>query len=167
MARARRYRKILTGIDFSAPSRAALREAAALARQLGARLEVLHVVPQLVPTIPFVGVSRAVVGQDQERQIQASSQRLEKWLGALRDVPVEGRILVGKPPFRPHEAILEHARRSGADLIVLGHRGQNVTERLLLGSTADRVLRKASIPVLLIPGSVSRRTPGKTRAGRR
>jgi nucleotide-binding universal stress UspA family protein len=77
-------------------------------------------------------------------------------VAGLGRVSLATRILVGEPRLQPHDSILEHARRIRADLIVLGNRGQNVTERLLLGSTADRVLRMSPVPVLLVPGPASR-----------
>lgn len=156
MARARRYGRILTGIDFSAPSRVALKEAAALAGQLGAKLDVLHVAPQLVPTLPMVAASRALVAREQKAQVDSASKRLARWVAGLGGLALETHVLVGEPRLQPHDSILDHARRVRADLIVLGNRGQNVTERLLLGSTADRVLRLSPIPVLLVPGRASR-----------
>jgi len=57
-----------------------------------------------------------------------------------------GRIASG----RPHEAILGVGREVGADLIVLGRRGLSGVERLLLGSTSERVAGNADCPVLIV-----------------
>ena len=51
----------------------------------------------------------------------------------------------------PHQAILEAAQRLGADLIILGSRGQTVLGEMLLGSVAHKVVMKSKVPVLLVP----------------
>lgn len=51
----------------------------------------------------------------------------------------------------PHQAILDYADEAGADVVILGVTGRGGVERFLLGSTADRVLRLSSVPVLLVP----------------
>ncbi|MBI4600377.1 MAG: universal stress protein [Planctomycetes bacterium] len=50
----------------------------------------------------------------------------------------------------PWEKITEHARANAADLIVLGQHGHGLLDRLLVGSTTDRVLRKAPCPILVV-----------------
>jgi nucleotide-binding universal stress UspA family protein len=76
-------------------------------------------------------------------------KRLDAFLEPARaaGVPICGQVLVG----RPTERIVSAAQESGADLIVLGTHGASGFERLILGSVAERVLRKAACPVLTVP----------------
>jgi nucleotide-binding universal stress UspA family protein len=63
-----------------------------------------------------------------------------------RGVRVKGLVLSGSPPAQ----ILAVARRARCDIIVMGTRGGNALSRWLLGSVADRVVRRASCPVLTV-----------------
>ena len=73
---------------------------------------------------------------------------VERAVAALQGmgVQVTGCIAAGKP----HEAILRVGREAGADLIVLGRRGLGGVERILLGSTSERVAGYADCPVLIV-----------------
>ncbi len=139
--------RILVAVDFSRASRAAFRVARDLARRLGAALEVIHVIPKLTPTLPRSPTARELVAELQGENRRAAEHGLEKLVRNAGDLPVRSRILVGVA----HRQILDHAEKRGVSLIVLAKRGQNLAERLLLGSTADRVLRKATIPVVVVP----------------
>ena len=141
------YETILVGVDFSRSSRTALDHAAALARDLGATLEVVHVVPRMRPSVPFSEANRRRVAALQRTAVADARKKLDTWVSRLRNVKARARVVRGLP----HEALLAQAKRAKADLIVVGERGQNLAERLLIGSTAERVARKARRPVLLIP----------------
>lgn len=142
-----RYETILVGVDFSDASRIALDHAAALARGLGATLEVVHVVPRMKPSVPFSQANRRRVAELQRAAVADARQMLDAWVKRLRNVKARARVVRGLP----HEALLAQAKRAKADLVVVGERGQNLAEALLIGSTAERVARKARRPVLLIP----------------
>jgi nucleotide-binding universal stress UspA family protein len=142
-----RYETILVGVDFSDASRRALDHAAALARGLDATLEVVHVVPRMKPSVPFSQANRRRVAELQRAAVADARQKLDAWVKRLRNVKARARVVRGLP----HEALLAQAKRAKADLVVVGERGQNLAESLLLGSTAERVARKARRPVLLIP----------------
>jgi nucleotide-binding universal stress UspA family protein len=142
-----RYRVILVGVDFSKPSRAALDHAIGLARRLGSRLEVVHVAEEMQPAIPFSRENRAVVERLRKETAAEAERRLSDLLPRSRLPTIRMRILTGTPAVE----ILTYAERVRADLIVLAHRGHNVVENLLLGSTAETVVRKTRRPVLLVP----------------
>ncbi len=145
-----RYRSLLVGVDFSATSKRALQHAAALAAELHARLEVVHVFNPMRPTLPFSAPSRDVIAQlNHEARAEAKGQ-LDAWVEALPEgVNAHATVVTGKPP----EGILKRANAVSADIVVLGEQGHNLAESILIGSTAERVARKARRPVLLVPKS--------------
>lgn len=130
---------ILHGTDFSDRSNHALHMAAALARDYGARLVVLHVAatPPMVYSdgiIPPVDLDRIV---DQAREEFAS-------------LPLPANAVRRFEEGDPEEVILRVAGEERADLLVLGTHGRTGMGRLLMGSVAERVLRKAQCPVLTV-----------------
>ena len=145
-------RTILHPTDFSESSATAFRLACALARDYGARLLVLHVKRPPPAVANEVGV--AVI---EPPEIRAA---LEAQLRTVRpDDPslrVEHRLSEGGEV----EEIVYAAHESACDLIVLGTHGRTGLTRLLLGSVAEQVLRRAPCPVLTV------KTPTPTPAAR-
>lgn len=142
-----RYRRILVGVDFSKPSEAAYRHGLALAKASGATIEVVHVAAELHAALPFSPENRAVVAQLQKDEIAAAAARLARLTAGVRKPRVATRVMVGDPA----EKLIARARSTKADVIVVANRGQRMVEKLLLGSTAERVLRRSRRPVLLVP----------------
>jgi nucleotide-binding universal stress UspA family protein len=134
-------RTILHPTDFSERAGYALQLAAALARDYGARLVVLHVV-----TPPTVVYGEAVVPVSPEELRAPAREQLDRLRLPRPDVRAERRLEEGEAV----EEILRVARDIGADLIVLGTHGRTGLGRLLMGSTAETVVRKASCPVLTV-----------------
>ncbi len=132
---------ILYATDFSEPSNGAFPVACALARDYGARLVVLHVIP---PPL-FHG---EVVARRQEGFYEGYWAELRKLQPPDPNVAVEYALEEGNAV----EAILEAARQRGCDLIVLGTHGRTGLGRLLMGSVAEQVMRKAPCPVLTVRG---------------
>jgi nucleotide-binding universal stress UspA family protein len=142
------YRSLLVGVDFSPASRRAVAHAAVLARALKARIELLHVVPKLKPAIPFSGTNREVVARLQRQSRDQADKRLKKLAAGLKDLRVGTTVRTGKPS----EQILSQASRCKAEMVVIAERSQSAAEHLLLGSTAERVVRHAcGLSVLVVP----------------
>ena len=135
-------KRILCPIDFDAHSARALARAQDLARRHGAELRLLHVLPSRPDSIPTP--TAAVMTQD-----RAARARLEGLAGTIRDggVRCEAAILHGDPAFR----ILQAARDSAADLIVMATHGRKGVSRVVLGSVTEAVLHAAPCPLLTIP----------------
>lgn len=152
--------RILAPIDFSPSSRAALEYALFLAGKLGAELEVLHVAeppgyvgPDALALLP-VGIAHP--GSDQTRaDVQREVEGLLAKAGA-RPRTAAVRVEAGEPS----DLILRIASEGGANLIVMGTHGRTGLSRLLIGSVAEAVLRRASCPVLTI--RVQTKTPRDT-----
>jgi nucleotide-binding universal stress UspA family protein len=143
-------RAILHPTDFSERSRQALAVARALARDHGARLIVLHVAPI---DIAYGGTIAAPVDP---RYYQDA---LDEEMAALRTSdlpsPVEPLLLRGEPAAEIVRAAQEH----GCDLIVIGTHGRTGLPRLLLGSVAEGVMRRAQCPVLTVKSPVAAAAP--------
>jgi len=140
------YRSILCPVDLSATSRAALRAAREMADSFDAKLSVLFVDDPLL--------SRAALRFDEDeiaRKTRAELTRfVQRVIGERSKCGYE--IVTGKPA----EEILKAARRLDADLIVMGTQGNRGPRRLFFGSTADAVLRRSTLPVLVVPPTRAR-----------
>ena len=142
------YKKILVPLDGSKPSEAAFAEALRFAGEEGARL-----------TLLFVCESLQYILLEGPVDLSASIRRNgEAILGeaALKaraaGVPADSAV-VDAGDRRVAEAIVDEARRSGADLIAIGTHGRRGIQHLVLGSVAEDVLRRATTPVLLLRGA--------------
>jgi nucleotide-binding universal stress UspA family protein len=132
--------------DFSEPSEAAFQMACALARDHGGRLVLLHVVP---PPQSHGEVVARRQGHGYHEDLWRMLARIQPEDAAL---PVERRLEDGDPA----ETILRVAREEVANLIVLGTHGRGALGKLLLGSVAERVVRRAPCPVLTTNASPNR-----------
>jgi nucleotide-binding universal stress UspA family protein len=140
-------RRILCPIDFSEFSLAAVARAVALAKPFDAEITVLFVLPFVRPE--DAAASHGPVAPEAAVQ-SAIAEDLEEFLRPVRDAGVPLRLCVRSGDCVGH--ILAEARDRESDLIVMGTRGRSGLQRWALGSVTDTVLRKASCPVLVVPG---------------
>ena len=144
-------KRVLVPIDFSPSARVALEYATFLAGKLGAELQVLHVwePPGYVGPDTLALLPVAAVGQPGWEETRVEVQReVDRFLAGAspRPTALDVRIEAGEPS----DAILRVAKESGADLIVMGTHGRTGLSRLLIGSVAEAVLRRATCPVLTL-----------------
>lgn len=147
----RDIKRILCPVDLSDLSRDAVAHAVVLARWYGAKITALHVCnPVVIPATDFAlaGTYVPIVLTNQE--ISDIREQLAACFAAVKDVEVDVLVETGQPAQR----ILNRADVLPADLIVIGTHGTGGFEHLLLGSVAERVLRKATCPVLTVPPRV-------------
>ena len=146
---------VLVAIDVDAVSDAALDQASAVAKQLGSRLEVLHVIPN-VPISPLA--YETGVTWDQHAEVEALRNDGEDLISAawtrVRSGSFDPVMLdiyqveaqdVGVP-----NAILEQAKIKHAGLVVMGTNARRGLEKFLLGSVAESVIHHAQVPVLVV-----------------
>jgi nucleotide-binding universal stress UspA family protein len=142
-------RRILCPVDFSDHSRRALDHAVAIARWYGSVITVTHVVAPAPVTAygPGPVVFEAAMMSTADRgQLQASLDAFVE-AEAADGVTIETRTREGNTA----DEVLALAGELPADLITIGTHGRSGFERLLLGSVAEKVLRKAGCPVLTVP----------------
>ena len=145
--------RILCPVDLSPCSRAALRHALALARWYRASVTVLHVFRQ----VPVVDTTAAALGAgiyappvaltDVDRD--TVGRQVAEFVAAT---PGAGGVTVHVcPGINVRDEIIREADDTAADLVVLGSHGFSGFKRLVLGSTAENVLRHSTRPVLIVP----------------
>lgn len=133
--------KILFPTDFSSAGGAALETATSLARDRGAKLLIVHVEE---PPMAYGG------GELYYGIEQPDRQELDRMLAEVvptdKSVGYEHRLLIGSPG----SAIVHLAEKEGVDMIVMPTHGRTGLMRLLMGSVAEEVVRKAKCPVLTV-----------------
>ncbi len=143
------FNRILCPIDFSDASRHAIDQAAAIAGWYGSHVTGLHVLQQPVIFEPPILFAEPGGVKDLPANRELVWLRLNEWMkpAGAAGVPWDVRIDQGIPA----ECILQYAHFLPADLIVIGTHGTSGFERLIIGSVAEKVLRKAECPVLTVP----------------
>ena len=142
------FKRILCALDFSKESQAAFDRAAEMARLSGAQLFALHALeaqPVISQWYPMENLGEIAV-ELQEKAKEAMDALLHSFQQRLEGVEVITSITSG----RGFEEILENARVWEADLIVMGARGSAGVESILMGSTAERVVKGADCSVLVV-----------------
>jgi nucleotide-binding universal stress UspA family protein len=134
-------RTVLHPTDFSERSDFAFRLACSLARDYGARLIVLHVAEP-----PTVVGSEGMLMPPVAVDLQPLQDRLQQLRPRDPKVPVEHRLIQGDTATE----ILRVAEETKCDVIVLGTHGRTGLGRLLMGSVAEQVLRRAPCPVVTV-----------------
>jgi len=143
----RDVRTILVTTDFSETSRRAFEPAMTLARKFGAKILLAYVeedrLPPLVIEYMAVGVEDILT-----KQADQAGDRLQECVrdGFAGVADVETVVTMGSP----HVEIVRLAEERGADLIVMATHGRGFITHAILGSTAERVLRRAGCPVLIV-----------------
>jgi nucleotide-binding universal stress UspA family protein len=139
-------KRILLPVDFSDSSRKAMQYAVSFARQFNAEVLLLHVVETAAPVPPqnMALESLALTATVREE----AARHLSEWRGEIVS-HVSVKAVVRDGPKAYHE-IVSAASENNVDLIVLGTHGRTGLAHLFLGSTAERVVRHAPCPVLVV-----------------
>lgn len=146
----RPLRAMVIATSLAEESDQVVRAGLAATRAAGARAHLVHAVE---PEAVRVSVEEGVGPVDERMLIALSKEELQRQLERLGIVKSElagAHVLAGAP----HRVITAVAQQAGADLIVIGATGAGPWAAELLGSTADRVLRQASCPVLVVRGEL-------------
>ena len=137
--------KVIVPVDFSSNMDKVVNYGLSIADKLGAQVLFFHVVndfrgyDMMLVHPSFVGMTKDIVQQAEERM--AALVNDHKLLGN----GVSGNVVVGDAA----DEIIDYAKLEKADMIIIGTHGTKELERVLVGSTADRVVKKALCPVLI------------------
>ncbi len=139
-----KFERILLPTDFSDHAAYAQRYAVSLARQYEAQLHLIHVAQLYSYVVDF--------GVDSTSQYDSVLSTLTQMMDAAVDklsgepFPLQGEVIQGEPI----QEIVRTARDDHSDLIVMGTHGRSALSHVLLGSIAEKVVRKAPCPVLTV-----------------
>ncbi len=140
-------RTILLTTDFSDTSTQAVEPAVTLARRFGARLVLVFVeedrLPPLVVEYMAVGVEDVL-----SQQVDRARERLEEYAGSYLQGVEDLDLVIGVGT--PHVEIVRLADERQADLVVMATHGRGFISHAILGSTAERVIRRSPCPVLVV-----------------
>lgn len=145
-------RKILCPVDFSDFSESVLAYAAAFAKLFGSEVTVLHVFATAVPPAGSATYPAWLLQVPEARQ--SIADELNRLLAPLSSTGVALRTRIAEGNTATE--IVRHAAEHDVDLVVMGTHGRSGFDRLTLGSVAEKVLRKATCPVLTIPPGAAR-----------
>lgn len=139
-------KKILVPVDFSLGSEQAVAKAAELSRVMNASIELIHVYQLPVFALPdsSVTVSPTYVADLTDRAQRALDKHRDTLVAD--GVQATTKLMEGIPA----QVIVDRAAEIGAEMIVMGTHGHSGFKRFLLGSTAERVVRMATVPVLSV-----------------
>jgi len=136
--------RILVGVDFSHASRRAADEAQQLAAQMGAQIDLVHICP-LPPAGAELSVPIDAGAMERARRELATVER------ELRDEGFAAKTHLGVGD--PVAGLLDYIRRLQPALVVVGSHGHGAVLRLLMGSVAESLIRRAGVPVMVVPAA--------------
>lgn len=139
-----RLKNILIPTDFSEPAMAATQHALELARPFGAKVHLLYVIDE--PSFQIHGFGGYIPGREEFEAYGDAG--LESWIATEDEEGVE--IVRVKEFGKTADKIVDYARETDIDLVVMGTHGRSPITRGLLGSVAESVVRRANCPVLTI-----------------
>jgi nucleotide-binding universal stress UspA family protein len=136
------FGRILVGVDFSPDSKLAVDWGRTLAQAFEAELHLAHVIPRSFFT------DYLIAGDAPEQE--PDEGLMERIQAELATLATEDEARFHVPTGDPHKELVGLAAQIGADLLILGVHGMGFVETLLVGSTTDRVVRTAAVPVLSV-----------------
>lgn len=140
------YDRILVAYDFSGDADQALQIAVTLAGPLGARIELVYVYPRPMDLLTSLGVEVLVVSPPEYRR--SAAVRLDQELEKARSAGIAGEWHYREGV--PSDELVSAARELDADLIVMGTQGRSGLAHAMMGSVAERTVRRADCPVLTV-----------------
>lgn len=155
---------ILVPIDFTPVTKRVVAEAAALARELGARMVLLNVTTRRLEYANHDSLVKTIA-RFESSKVNGNPKNFPQARGGALVEPIQGASLqlIGKPV----EVILEQAAKLPADYIVIGSHSHTALHDLVVGSTTGGVLKGAKCPVVVVPPNKPKPTTARRRGLRR
>jgi universal stress protein A len=140
------FKKILCPVDFSEFTEDILSYGVGIAKKFDAELHLLHVIPNLNYFTPYESFltpeNLVVIERNIEGEVEKDFDKVVKKI----DMPVKKTIKTGVTFVE----IIDYVKQEGIDLVVMGTHGRSGIEHILIGSVAEKVVRKSPCPVLTI-----------------
>jgi nucleotide-binding universal stress UspA family protein len=159
------FKHLLVPTDGSALSEAAIHMTVTLARESGAKVTGLHVIPEF----HVLAYGTEMIADEEERVVQSTRQRADDYLAVITRAAAQAGVecdTVAMNRAHPFEAIISVAAQRNCDLIVMASHGRSGMRALLLGSETQKVLTHSQIPVLVVRQSTQAGVPGATESAR-
>jgi nucleotide-binding universal stress UspA family protein len=141
-----KVKKIAVAVDFSESSKAAINYAFQFFKGCGVEFHVVHVVADPLPEgsyIPHISVDKMEKTTEEYAREALIKFISPRFMDTETVVPV---LITGDP----YSEIVDYADKNRLEMIVIGSHGQGRFEKMLIGSVADKVIRKSSVPVLVV-----------------
>jgi nucleotide-binding universal stress UspA family protein len=152
------YKQLLVPVDGSEPSMLGLAEAIKIAKSDGSKLQLVHVVDELVPL--GMDIPAKYIDQFIDALRAQGKETLHKAQRVVSENALESKgVLLETTGGRAADQIVQLAGQCKADLIVMGTHGRRGLRRLALGSDAELVVRSSPVPVLLVRGAAKDSSP--------
>jgi universal stress protein E len=148
-------KNIVVGYDFSPQAKDALGASLGIARATGATVHVLTALPGHIDReVMRAATTGAVQGRDQLYSKQAVMENLEgRVMGVVQELGAAGvTVRCEVSADKPLPALLDLSDLYAADLVMVGNTGLDAVERLFIGSTSQKLVRKSRFPVLIVKG---------------
>ena len=143
------FHKIICPLDFSDPSYEALHSAAEMALHFQAEVVIVHVIPPAPPGIPADPRYAFAVLEDYEKALRGKAE--EQFTVVVQSLPESIKFRNVIATGDAADEIVRLAKDESADLIVIATHGLTGWRHLIFGSVAEKVIRHADRPVLVIP----------------
>lgn len=145
------FQNILVPTDFGEASQHATDLALTMALRFDAKVTLLHVAA--LPPYYYSAYAEGLAFPVEEMETRARTMLQDAQAKVLKQYRKVETLLVASE--QPWQQILDSAKTVGADLIVMGTHGRRGLSRVVLGSVAEKVVRHATLPVLIAPGTYS------------
>ncbi len=136
--------RILVTTDFSETSQTAFSLARKVAARFDTEIVLLHVLDAQLPPL-VLEPSGVSTGESEQQRVEGVASQLEEFAALLGNY-VETAVTMGIP----HVGIVQFAEDNAIDLVVMATHGRGFLSHAILGSTTERVVRRASCPVLTV-----------------
>ncbi|BCA94650.1 universal stress protein [Legionella antarctica] len=145
------YQHIIVAVDESDVAKQALHEAISLSKEHQAKLRLVHVVNEFYSGYLVAGVDYEQI----ELSLRQGAQKLldaMETMARMEHMDCDSQLIEIKSEERISAKLVEAAKDWPADLLVIGTHGRRGFQHFMLGSVAEGVIRRASIPVLMVRG---------------
>ncbi len=140
------YRHLVVGTDFSSNAEKALNEAVYLTIKYGARLSIVHVIDERISQ--YSDMIPLPPSEMEEMLLQETRRILNEQLSSIDidTISYEAHVIFGEP----YRELIQYAKSEDADLLIIGQKNVPLFKQILLGSTAEKLLRHTPIPLMIV-----------------